>query len=451
MRPTYTNHGCLSLLLAVVVASLAGCADEKETKPICPWIFDPDECLEAAEETAGDDGTGGIADGLPCSTTPGEEIRTVFQCNGSLNATIEFKTLAGDCAASVYDPALCTESHLFGAGEDDDSYEKPAVMGCCDATEPIDENFYLAACGTDMIEQFCASMPYRLQSHIDKGSFEIGKNQAQKLQNYLAENQQTCFDTFKEATTDIPGVFGRKSWLVNGGSNGDWPLLKDFTITLDDASVTSVSLPADEDDYLSCTGNHFNNTEFFEGSVPRSPGIDSIAHLTRAGTVALMAGPIVLGGRATGSATLASEASGCEDPWCSFMEVTIDRASRVWTLEELTLNADGEVALTNGDAAMGVERGSIRLYGVALGEMQIEDLLGRNARGDVLYILQPGSANFVISGMSAFASDLRWGKNATPITMHETQDGWEIGSFAIEHVDRVGARWMVSIPSTGWE
>jgi hypothetical protein len=57
----------------------------------------------------------------------------------------------------------------------------------------------------------------------------------------------------------------------------------------------------------------------------------------------------------------------------------------------------------------------------------------------------------VISGVSAFAYDVRWGKNATPITMHETENGWTIESFVVEHVDRAGARWTVVIPPTAWE
>jgi hypothetical protein len=51
------------------------------------------------------------------------------------------------------------------------------------------------------------------------------------------------------------------------------------------------------------------------------------------------------------------------------MEVTVDERSRVWTLNELTLNADGVVWMTNGTASVDVERGAIRLYGRAVGDL----------------------------------------------------------------------------------
>jgi hypothetical protein len=447
MVATYTNHGYCSLLLAVFVASLAGCADKKEAGDICSWIRDPSECPETGEETAGDDGTGGGPDDeWPCSTTPDNVARTVFQCNGTLNATIDFKAAGKDCAHTLDDPSKCTESHVFGAGEDE--YEMPAVMACCDTIEPIDEDFYLDTCGSDMIQQLCASIPYRLQSYIDNGAFLVGSNQAQKLQNYLAENQQLCFDTFKGATTGTPGVFGTKTWLVNGGKNGDWPLLKDFTITLDDGSVTSFWLPDDESEHLTCYGSDFNNTEFFEGSVPRPPGVDSFAHLTNAGSASL-AGPVVMDGRVTALATLASEAGSCKDPWCSFMAVTVDESSRVWTLNELTLNADGVVWMTNGTTRVDVERGAIRLYGQAVGDIDPNpDFIDPRLE---VYTIAPRTAQLVISGVSAFAADIRWGTNFTPIKMYKTQNGWDIDAFVVEHVDRADERWTVVIPSTTWE
>lgn len=435
----YYNYGALLVLVGLV--SALGCADENETASACVWVFDKSECK--IEEAGGETGAAGETDGAPpdpCTTEPDTHLRTVFQCEGSVSAKIQFKTIAGDCAKTLGNPALCDEFHDFGPV--DDPPEMPAVMACCDPLAEVEGDHYLPYCGADLIEQFCASIPHRLQSYIDKGAFPVGKNQAQKLQNYLADNQQTCYNTFNKPTG--VGTFGPVSWLVNDGANGKWPLLSDFTITLESAAVTSASPPEDEADYLDCVDASFNNTEVFEDSVPSSPGINSLAQLSSAGSVSVT-GPVVLGGRVTGLAGLSSEAGSCVDPWCSFMEITVDDASGFWTLEELELYADGVVAFTTGSINLDVDRGAIRLYGVALGETRSD------RRGTDIHTIDAGGASFAIGGMSAFTSDVRWGKNASPITMHEARSAWIIDSFVVEHIDRAGERWTVLIPRTTWD
>lgn len=435
----------VSILTFAALPSLAGgCAKEKEVEEICAWVLDPSEC--AQDETAGEDGDTGdyppSAD--PCVTKADGQPRTVHQCVGEFSASIEFTTVKGNCAATL-DPnsELCQEWHPFGPLAE--PYEMPAVMACCEVTDVIDEDLYKMFCGADLIEQICASIPQRLQFYIDQGAFPIGENQAQKLQNHLALNQQECYDAFYHPNADTPGVFGPVSWLVKNGDNSEWNMLENFTITLNSAAVNSVWLPAIPEDYQECYDNDFNNTEWFEDAVPPSSGINEILYLTEAATSASMVGPVVEKGRVTGVGGLSSQAGSCVNPWCSLLEVTVDDSTGFWTLEELNLYADGAVSFTNGSARLNVERGAIRLYQVALGNVQAD------RRGKKTYTVQAGEAGFVVSGTSGFASDLRWARNASPITMHETATGWLIDSFVIEHIDRAGERWTVTIPRTSWD
>jgi hypothetical protein len=320
----------------------------------------------------------------------------------------------------------------------------PAVMACCDVTDLVDEDLYKMFCGVDLFEQICASIPKRLQKYIDDGAFPIGANQAQKLQNYLADHQQECYTALYHPDKKTPGVFGAVTWLVNDGDNSKWNLLSKFTITLNSATVSSVALPGDVSEYQTCYDSSFNNTEVFEDTVPTSPGINSVLYLAKAG-MASMIGPVVEDGHVTGVGGLASKANSCVDPWCSSLEVTVDTETGFLTLENLELYAEGLVSFSNGSATLDVERGAIRLYQVALGS--IED----DGPGVSSYTVEPGDAGFLVSGASVFAVDLRWARNTSPITLHETTTGWVIDSFEMEHVDRAGGHWTVMVPVTIWE
>jgi hypothetical protein len=438
--------------LIVALAAIVGCAKEKETEGICVWVFDPtEECpLNEAGDTGaeeiGETGESGDAGPgpLPCITDAKGEPRTIYQCGGEFSASIDFETIKGNCVETLEKNAdLCQEQHAFGP--DEEPYEMPAVMACCDVTDPIDEDIYKIFCGADLFEQICASLPERLQNYIDEGKFPIGANQAQKLQNYLADHQAECYDALYHPNEKNPGVFGPTSWLVNGGDNSKWNLLNNFKIMVNSAKISSVSLPEDMSEYQACYDNGFNNTEVFENTVPTSTGINSILYLGGAAGAASMVGPVVDGGHVSGLGGLASQATACVDPWCSSLEVTIDEETGFWTLENLDLYADGLVPFSNGWASLDVERGAIRLYHVAPGSIQI------NGPGGPVYTVESGDAGFLVSGASAFAVDLRWARNASPIIMHETPAGWVIDSFELEHVDHSGQHWTVTIPSTSWK
>jgi hypothetical protein len=194
----------------------------------------------------------------------------------------------------------------------------PAVMACCDPDAPPSQDDLLRYCSSDMVEQLCRSVTTRLQKLIDDGALPVGENQAQKLQNWLADNQQSCYTALYHPTA-IPGTLGQAAWLINDGKNGDWSLLNDFTITMEHAQVRSVSLPGDPADYLACHDNDYNNTEIFEDEVPSTPGFGSVSYLVDS-PLAAVTGPELLGGRVSAVGRFTSLASACADPWCSWLE-----------------------------------------------------------------------------------------------------------------------------------
>jgi hypothetical protein len=417
-----------------LLAVLGGCANEKELTEICDWVKSPDECQS---ET----GYEPEIEYPPCTLSGDGQARTVYQCDGEFSASLSFNTLLGDCAQTLGDASLCTESHTFGVV--DEPYEMPAVMACCDPDASPSQDDVLRYCAVDVVEQLCRSVPARLQELIDEGKVPVGENQAQKLQNWLADNQQACFDGLYMPTGN-PGSLALTSWLVNDGKNGDWLLLKDFTITLEHSQVDSASLPQDPADYLTCEDNDYNNTEIFEDEVPTVPRFGNVTYLVDSPLVTV-AGPEVLGGRVSAVGRFTSLASGCTDPWCSWLEVSMDDESRLWTLEELELFGDGPVNMTNGSSAITIERVAIRLYERGIGTVS-EDQKGARA-----YALQAGEAHFVISGVGVGpVYDLRWASNSSPITVSNRDGSWVVESFVIEHVDREGESWTIVIPPTTW-
>lgn len=410
-----------------------GCAPAKDLTDICEWVKSPAEC-----DDTGETGVEPEEEPPPCTVTNDGHIRTVYQCEGEFTAAISFKTIAGDCAQTLKDDALCTEVHTFGPL--DEPYEMPAVMACCDPDAPPTQDELVEVCAVDAIEQLCRSVPARLQRLIDDGKFPIGELQAKNLRNWLAANQQTCFSSLYEPT-NVPGVLAESSWLVNDGKNGNWPLLKDFTITLQGCGVESAWLPDVEDEYLACNENDYNNTEIFEAE--SSSWFGSTRFLVES-PQANVSGPELLGGQISASGRFASLASGCTDPWCSSLAITTEGSS--WRLDELELFGDGPLVVTHrGIAVASLERVAIRLYGSASGTVSTQEV----------HTLLPGAAHFVISGIGDDSStDLRWGSNSSPITITahdgDGEGGWVVQGFNIKHVDRTGLSWTIFVPPTTW-
>jgi hypothetical protein len=436
------NHGAILSLVAPFLLNLGGCAKAEEVGDACVYLNDPGDCTASGDGTSGgDDDDGEVRDACILGTPDGH-TRTVHQCIGQVFAEMSFTTLNGNCAETLKDASLCQESHYFGPAHD--PYDMPAVMACCDVDAAIDEDERLQYCAADLIEQVCRSIPMRLQKLIDDDKIGAGKEQAQKLQNWLAKHPDVCYQKLYRAT-DEPGRLAPATWLVNNGKNGHWPLLNDFTITITSAAAVATWLPEDEDLWQSCTDIRYNNTEIFEQADPDpDPSPDGRWARLRESPIVSIEGPPMFGGPVSGTGTVESLASGCRGPRCSTLEFTVDHDA-AWTLEELEFFARGAVRLTNGPATLAVERAAIRLYGNALGTRELD------ARRTWVHTIASGHAHFVISGVGGGdVYGLRWATNATPIELVATEHGWSLDQFVLEHDDGRGS-WFVSLPATRWD
>ena len=244
------------------LGALVSCADDEHghSDP-CIFVISPEEC---DQEPSGDDLAHEDDPNAPsCTTEPDGLLRTVFQCNGHVKATIQFHTLIGDCPQLLGKAQACQQSHEFGVGLD--PYEMPSVMACCDA-EGVPEDEVLVYCAADMVDQVCRSIPLRMQELIDGESLDgkkVAKKQAQALQGWLAANPQKCREALLHHS-EVPGIVEARSFKAPNSS--DWKLIKDFTITLNEAVVESTSLPEDPAEQLACSDSHFNDTELFQGA-----------------------------------------------------------------------------------------------------------------------------------------------------------------------------------------
>lgn len=239
----------LSGILCVV--SAVGCGhDERDYEEPCAYVISPEECDEPMDE----DGEAQLEPS--CTYEPDGLLRTVFQCNGQLTATIQFQTLIGDCPQLLGKAQACQQSHQFGVGLD--PYDMPAVMACCDV-EGVSADEVLVHCAADMVEQVCRSIPVRMQELIDGEALKdkkVAKKQVQALQDWLEANPLKCRAALLHHA-EVPGEVESRSFEVP--NSADWSLIKDFTITLDEAVVESAVVPEDPSEQLSCSDAHLND------------------------------------------------------------------------------------------------------------------------------------------------------------------------------------------------
>jgi hypothetical protein len=442
---------------ALALASLFGCNDDSGEPEFltCKWKYDKKkECPGPVEQTDevgdgdgdkderddGDEHDGGDGDRAElCSVDAKGPERTVYQCNGVIAASMSFETLKGNCAKTLGNPELCKESHAFGA----ESHDTPAVMACCNA-EGVPESEVLTYCAVDLVEQVCRSIPLRLRSLIEKGDIKVGKDQADNLVAWLNRNQQACYDSLYSFSS--PGVLRPTKWLVNGGRNKQWPLLKNFTISLDRAIVKSATLP-DESEQIACVDNSLNDGEIFEPSVllPKSPGVVPKG-LSESATAPIDGPSAPDAQRITGSARISSRASGCRGSRCSWLAISRDSVAGGLTLVDMNLYAEASVSIGVGPVSVAVDDGALRLYGIShASQYHVNDSPSAN-------VIDVGQAHFVISGATAGVLGFRWATNNQPIVIREAEDGGLVlESFSVAHIDGAGETWTVAIPPTRWD
>ncbi len=176
----------------------------------------------------------------------------------------------------------------------------------------------------------------------------------------------------------------------------------------------------------------------FEEIVPVEAGVTDVVRLADAADAWIVGWPL-LGGRAYGTAPIASLARGCERSRCSTLELT-QKEIGGWTLRELSLFASAPIVMTYGDFSVEIERAAIRLYGAAPG-----------VRDSTVHVVPDGRARFLISGATDGGPSTRWATNSAPIVLYEKNGGWFADRFELIHVDGSGAEWVITVPESTWE
>lgn len=425
-----------------------GCADEDDGV-VCDNPEEPCPGVDSNDEVGDGDGDGDEGDDpepVYCVTEVGHGTRTVYQCNGHLTASISFRANGSDCPGLLGETG-CTQSWEFGA-DASDPYDMPAVMACCDA-EGTPESKLLIYCAADLISQVCASVPAHIDAEIEAGFPKVEplfrpivKAQAKALSKYLktAEAQQDCWDTLHRPGDD--GIITSQSWLVNGGKNGKWSGLEDFTVTIDKGVVMSASLPENLDDALACEDNDWNDGEVFEEPGPLPAPLPGGASYRPVGTASVpIVGPFSTElGRvvATGEASFGS----CEGHRCSVLEFGDGDDGPV--IVDLDIYADGPAVLWVGDESLMIEGLALRLYGVT----EARTIHGND--GDVLSV-STGSAQFRVTGSVAGTMGTRWAVNSSPIVLRSVDAGWYVEHFTVQHTDVLGSVWQATVPGMTWQ
>jgi hypothetical protein len=240
---------------------------------------------------------------------------------------------------------------------------------------------------------------------------------------------------------------GALFWGLGAGCSDDAESTGKKCRSLEKGVVTTTTLPEDERERLACFDNSLNDSEIFEERLPKSPGVIRV-ELAGGSSNAPIGGPLLPDGqRVIGTASIDSLASQCAEPRCSWLEVSTNPAGAL-VLEDMNLFARGPTTIEIGPWAFAIEDAALRLYGASHGSWV--DLIHDSANPSGAYVIEPGDAHFVISGISGGEHERRWATNSDPIVLRESGGAWTVESFAVTHVDVVGQAWTITLPQTDW-
>ncbi len=370
------------------------------------------------------------------------------QCEGTVDFSLEFDIplIAGteNCINMqnlIPDGQLCTESHAFGS----EPYELAQVINCCGpwAGDAEHEATYLTFCEADLANQLCHTLVDRLEYHLQNNHFMGFETQANNIISSVANNISQCTEQFRTNDVDpSPSRLDSKYKLPNNKSL--WPSFVDFTIDVEIGEITGFTLPAEESEWLECSGMQGNDGDTF----PKPQGFvsgDPYATVLASPMVAGLSGPMMFGAPISGQVGIQSHDSGCVDPWCSSATFTAAPSSGEWAIEHMRLFADSNVTLTNGTLSQDMVDVRLVLADVALGVQE---------SGASSYVVGAGEAFFWVVGRGADdpTSTQRFlASTSTDIVATLRSGGdWHLSSFEIEYVHHTGSVWTIAIPASDW-
>jgi hypothetical protein len=157
---------------------------------------------------------------------------------------------------------LCSQYHVFGPSND--TYQAADVMACCgEAWDYQYVDVYLEHCTYDVIQQVCISLAKRLESYILDGAFATHSGQAGKLQSWIAENYDECFNTLRQNDSNPDPAALESSWKIP--NSPAWGAIENLVLYIDAGTEsTGVFRPESSQDWISCNGANGNNDEVFK-------------------------------------------------------------------------------------------------------------------------------------------------------------------------------------------
>lgn len=393
-------------ILISVVSALSGLACQKPVEPESPPCQAPAICEGGADEV------GQEQPPLECTASTVDDKQGLkYQCEGNLAMGFEF-TLFNKGCESWLDWPPCDQFYTFGF----EDYVEAQVMACCDPWDGSDEHAAVVReyCTGDLVEQVCLSASEQLTtgaSMLDDGAVKDG---VLKLQNYVAENIDTCI-TELWANDDPEDDLLISYWVL-----GDLFGLKGVKLVVDGGEITSFTLPDDADE---CESNQDNNLVTFEPPLPLPVMPKDLLALDSAAALAV-SGPALGGSLVTGSATLST----------GELQLAMDDSGETW-LAEASWRPAGAVELGNELGSVSIEDARIELRGGApLSAAEVA----------------PGEAHFMLLGRIDGEVRRIAATNASSIVVSEEAGVVYTSAFELVVLDDQGQRWVVSLTESQW-
>lgn len=336
----------------------------------------------------------------------------------------------------------------FGYQSSGDSYEKPFVNACCGPLVDMpscpdgDVNQHLWACYIDSMQQMCVGVGTKveeLRNSVPPAQAFIKPSLAQ-LRDWLnlATSIAECSSTFIldtglvsfDCTEDPSLLLEDVTWTFSETEHG---LIQNPYLRIGHVEIVDVDKP---DVGEPCTNLHDNDGYIPLQTEPEQPGWTKLA--LAGGTVSLR-GPQLDGTAITGSAGLASIATGCQGKECSSLTANLQAGPSQWRLEGLQLHSVGAASAGDGDASIEVQEYTVSLFSPAEGTVD----------GNT-YEIPAGAATFSLSGRTAFGSYSLATTNKTELVLQATPDGWVMSPFEITYVDHTGHDWTLIIDASAW-
>ena len=433
----------LSLCALVGLVSVpSGCGEP--TSPAIPGVghFGTDGFGTGTESGDADDGVDETAGeneldpGLCLIEAVGAYVGERYQCQGFFEARFG--------ADGVEENGFPVS---FGYPDSGDSYEKPFVSACCAPVVgmpscPGEANQHLWACYIDAVQQMCVGLGTKVEevrSNVPpaqafiKPSLEALRDWLnletsifECTENFITNTGMTTFDCAADYSDALEGV----TWTLSETNHGliDNPYVRIETIEVSDVEKPEVGEP--------CTDLHDNDSYIPLEIGPEEPGWTK---LVLADGTATLNGPELDGEGVTGTAGLASVATGCEGKSCSAMAANLQLGSGAWRLEGMRLHSVGAAVASNRSTSVEVDEYTISLFTPVKGTVR-----------DGVYEIAPGAAVFSLSGRTGFGDYSLTTTNASSIAMKATANGWVLSPFDLRHVDRNGDEWRLVVDAASW-